>query len=849
MRTTFKYSSRAFAAAIVAAVVPAGLLIPVQSASAAEVSIQRVAPVAGESVSPGLVTFEGRASDAGSTSSKTHVTFAVDLSGSTSSPNRMDCNGDDSVDSRDDLNNDGSMGDVIDCQIAAIVSLNSRFATLRNAERDIRVSIVGYGSSAAAATMDPENGALKVAPNWTGRGNSGVEGDVLPRVDEVAASLQSGYIGEFRAASVGTGTNFNSSAQLAIDTTLNEMEGDNGFVFFFSDGQASASSTTLSYIGQHKDSVRFRTFAVGTGAGGCADTQLARMAAASDEQCTYVEDIADLVDEVISSQPSTIESLTVTVDGREFPATIDPIGNWSAAVQVNALGSKVATIRVIRSDGSPPYEESWEFTVDSANNTYVALGDSFASGEGVRPYLDQRAAENFHFWGGEDAIFGLDSGDITQDYACHRAEQGWVAKTAERQKAFSELDFRACTGARIVDITSNHQHRKEMISPGGAKLSGGPVDRYNDPQIHGLESNRTSLVTLSIGGNDAAFGPVIEACMNEADCQRSDLPGTDFNLLDWSRTKLALLSLNYVGLYGEIRARAPRAMVVAATYPRLIDPEGYSFLNREIDKEEADFLNYNSDLLARIIEKRANEAGFFVADVRDAFDGHGVGSDDPWIEGVVLNKLLAPELVSSASFHPNQSGSDAYARVVRETIEGTDSTLARSARSAFSPSTANNVDDWLVDDPEGYLAAQPPEFVEAVAASTFQSLEIVLPSETCDGAPTNAVTEFVGNGFVPGSDVTVRVTTDEGATEEFEITADEDGFAFVAVSAKEGSAVTQVVADGLNPEGGIAVATATVPTADSGRCPSGSGTGSLGSSIDLNSGSSLGSSGSSGSGS
>jgi len=839
-----KRLSRTLAAAIVATAIPTGLLVPVQSASAGELTMQRVAPAIGESVSPGLVTFEGRVSDAASTSLKTHVTFAVDLSGSTSSPNRMDCNSDDSVDSRDDLNNDGSVGDVLDCQIAAVVSLNSKLAALRSAERDIRVSLVGYGSSAAAATMDPENHALKVAPTWTGRGTSGVEGDVLPRVDEVAASLNRGHIGKFKGSSVGTGTTFDSSAQLAIDTTLAEMEGDNGFVFFFSDGQASASPSTLSYIEQHKDEVRFRTFAVGTGAGGCTNTQLARMAEASDEQCTNVEDIAGLVDEVTSSKPSTVERLTVTVDGRDFLATIDPIGNWSAPVEVNSLGNKVATIRVNRNDGSPPHEESWEFNVDSADNIYVALGDSFASGEGVRPYLDQDAAERFQFWGGDSGIPGVDSGEITLDYACHRAENGWVAKTAERRKAFSDLDFRACTGARIVDLIANSQHRKEAVSPSGSKLSGGPVDLYNEPQLQGLKSNRTSLITLSIGGNDAAFGPVIDTCMHEADCQLADLPGTDFDLIDWSHTKLALLSLNYVGLYDEIRNRAPRAMVVVSTYPRLLDPDGYSFLHRKIDQDEAGFLNYNSDILARIIAKRANEVGFFVADVRDEFDGHGVGSNDPWVEGVVLNKLLAPKLVSSASFHPNQSGSDAYARVVRETIEGTNSAVAGLARANFSQSSTDDIADWIVNDPESYLAAQPPEFVEAVAASSFQSMEIILPFETCDGAPTNAATEFVGNGFSPGADVIVRVATDEGEGEESRIVADEDGFVSVAVTVREGSAMTQVTANGRNPDGGVTVATATVPTADSGRCPSGAGSGSLGGGVNLNFGSALGSSGS-----
>ena len=115
-------------------------------------------------------------------------------------------------------------------------------------------------------------------------------------------------------------------------------------------------------------------------------------------------------------------------------------------------------------------------------DVYVALGDSFASGEGVQPYLAGSG----------------DAGD-----ACHRSRSAYATAVAEATGL--TLRFRACSGATIADMFRTQR------TPGGGNAVG--------PQLApGVLGPDVALVTLSIGGNDLGFGPVLRHCVMHFDC-------------------------------------------------------------------------------------------------------------------------------------------------------------------------------------------------------------------------------------------------------------------------------------------------------------------------------------------
>jgi len=225
---------------------------------------------------------------------------------------------------------------------------------------------------------------------------------------------------------------------------------------------------------------------------------------------------------------------------------------------------------------------------------YAALGDSYSSGVGTRAYDPA-------------------SGD------CDRSPFAYPELIAHRLGW--HLSFAACADARIGDVLS-HQL--------------------------GALSGSTQFVSISIGGNDAGFGPVIQSCVLPLPltCSRH-IAGAD----DLIATRLPGL-LDH--LFATIRARAPHALVAVVGYPRLFVPTSGRCAALPADQVK---LNHTGDLLAGVMGARARAHGFLYVDVRSAFTGHAICSASEWLNGLSLPLM--------ESFHPNREGQAAYADLVQ----------------------------------------------------------------------------------------------------------------------------------------------------------------------------------------
>jgi lysophospholipase L1-like esterase len=145
--------------------------------------------------------------------------------------------------------------------------------------------------------------------------------------------------------------------------------------------------------------------------------------------------------------------------------------------------------------------------------TYVALGDSFSSGEGSTPY---------------------ESGTDTSSNTCHRSTQAYGSLLAvadgysTNALPSTNFAFAACSGAVTNDLFSaNHENTGEP------------------PQLSAL-GPATQKVTLTIGGNDLGFGNVLSACLDEAP-QIFGVPGPDTGIPgSWGCSVNATVMLNNV---------------------------------------------------------------------------------------------------------------------------------------------------------------------------------------------------------------------------------------------------------------------------------------------------------------
>ncbi|HEX3922245.1 MAG TPA: SGNH/GDSL hydrolase family protein [Streptosporangiaceae bacterium] len=220
---------------------------------------------------------------------------------------------------------------------------------------------------------------------------------------------------------------------------------------------------------------------------------------------------------------------------------------------------------------------------------YVALGDSYASGVGAGPYLSASGS-------------------------CDRSAQAYPALWAAAHDPVSYVS-QACSGATTATVLSG---QLSALSPS------------------------TTLVSLTIGGNDVGFVPVMVTCVvlptsfcvravhaSEAEIS-ADLPGELDKVLS------------------AIAAHAPDARVVVLGYPHLYDLSKSASCAGLSTTDRTD-LNQAADQLDAQIQAAARRHGDVFADVRPAFSGHEICDSPRWLNAVDWTDL-------GVSYHPTAAG-------------------------------------------------------------------------------------------------------------------------------------------------------------------------------------------------
>jgi hypothetical protein len=258
--------------------------------------------------------------------------------------------------------------------------------------------------------------------------------------------------------------------------------------------------------------------------------------------------------------------------------------------------------------------------------------------------------------------------------ACHRSPYSWTRQATLNDRPSATIGVRAddfdttldyhssaCSGATTTDMISRNFGKFGE----GAQLDQGYLDQY------------TSLVTLSIGGNDARFVDVLNLCVK-------DLTGLCQNaVLDRDTTPLTQAEPDRINnqvepaietVINQIHTKAANAKILLMGYPEFFDNGGQCLVG--IGTGEEPWLNQMADLMDDAISNAAvarHNAGINVkfSDPRDDFKEKAICGDQQQINPVVttLTRGDDPGLVISAqSFHPTIGGAAVYAQNANGTL-------------------------------------------------------------------------------------------------------------------------------------------------------------------------------------
>jgi lysophospholipase L1-like esterase len=357
--------------------------------------------------------------------------------------------------------------------------------------------------------------------------------------------------------------------------------------------------------------------------------------------------------------------------------------------------------------------------------TYLALGDSFSSGEGAYDYepgTDEESPRN----------------------KCHLSRQSYPYLTA-RALDMTGDDFHnvACSGAKSASYWLDAQYDNTKSN---TWLAG------EDKQSVYAQRANSDVLTISMIGNDIGFSNKLARCVAPDSCYyyREDR----VQIAQEIQGKFDTL----VKLYEDIRRDSGEGAVYVLGYPQLFSAEGACSTNALMDLDERQMSRGLVAYLNSVIKAATQKAGVVYIDVENAFSGKelcGVDADravnglttgdDVWISNLPYVGQKTPEMVDrpllgNERFHPNALGHQLMSQALLVQSQSFTKPMPAKVSSTTAPgSTSAAYANFLGASPTGgdfergaYAFVDGSDVVFRNAPLPVDIPEILLPSSQFD---------------------------------------------------------------------------------------------------------------------
>lgn len=295
--------------------------------------------------------------------------------------------------------------------------------------------------------------------------------------------------------------------------------------------------------------------------------------------------------------------------------------------------------------------------------SYMAMGDSFASGEGDT----------------DDAYYEIGT-NVKDVNMCHLSKRSYPYLVSEALQ-IDNFHSVACSGAREVHIIGEDengvQYKKDPPRP--LWLPG-----YQNQLRYLAGEPVPSFITVEIGGNDLEFLSILKACILPSD----QGPSTCDYATD--QGKRADLAYRIAGQFNDLKSlyeqladsTKHQTKIYVLGYPQFINPDTNSCgLNVQLNNQERWFVYQSVHYANQVIKAASKAAGVYYIDEEDALKNQNLCSDIPdsqmTVNGITTgddnvipwyltgpltleagNRVYTADKVGigNESFHPNQNG-------------------------------------------------------------------------------------------------------------------------------------------------------------------------------------------------
>jgi lysophospholipase L1-like esterase len=393
---------------------------------------------------------------------------------------------------------------------------------------------------------------------------------------------------------------------------------------------------------------------------------------------------------------------------------------------------------------------------------YLALGDSFTSGEG-------ETDNNYYL-----------SGTNNNYEKCHVSTRSYPYLVS----SMSSLDMTsmknvACSGATTNDVIGDEilyfgqngrlgadkldlNDADKTLSKNEAKLSFIPGRIHQEIFV---SEYQPKVITIGIGGNDVGFIDKLNACIGIDICSWAS------SAEDKEQTAIEIKNLydKLVQTYQKIHTNSPTSKILAVGYPLVVDDIGYCslLLGNLLDSTERRFMNEGVMYINQVIESASREVGIGYVGVQNSFGNQALcGSTKPSaLNGIkigddisLFDNLDWAKVIGQESFHPNSVGHSLVANSIFNFVGNISdfeycvngAIVCPNRTSAPEPSTY-----WIPDVLHNYPTQQIANFV----------------SDSDDSIDNRHKQIDLGeNSLAPNSSVNIEVTSDTVSLGQFTAT-------------------------------------------------------------------------------
>lgn len=344
---------------------------------------------------------------------------------------------------------------------------------------------------------------------------------------------------------------------------------------------------------------------------------------------------------------------------------------------------------------------------------YLALGDSFASGEG-------ETDDKYYF-----------AGTNVKHEKCHISSRSYPFLLANELGIRNDTRSVACSGAKMEDISSEGY---EYAGQGGrlpktisnyknTDLSKHQIDalqKYIPGRTHQLDfvqEYNPKVATISIGGNDAGLVEKLATCAGTDECHWAN---------DEYRPKVANAIKSKFGelvkTYVRIKESSPGIKLYVIGYPKILDEDSNDcgiLIGDRLTKKEREFGNQAVSYLNTVIAAAARSAGVRYIDNNEAFGNKkSCGSDKPRAMNEILfdndnidGKSIVDRIIAQESFHPNPLGFE----LIKQSIKSAVPDIKDYAYCSNEEACATNES---APEPSAYWTLSSQENLEILAETT-----------------------------------------------------------------------------------------------------------------------------------